>query len=193
MLPKRASRKQAPLYAVTAEEPHYPLHASLPAFARGGSLIVMADGRNEARAMRVLEIMNDFRTVQHHLESLVGRQESSPPDQESYYLDGYVLMRQCETESRAVLAANFNPGTYGINTGEVPETEMRSQVLRGSNPNGDNAQALRRIDQNLREELSDITDDHVYSDLRRADRQKGYWLDEDPSLSRILSWTRMQR
>ncbi|RMZ86798.1 hypothetical protein DV736_g5983, partial [Chaetothyriales sp. CBS 134916] len=172
--------------------------------------------------------MNDFRTVQHHLDSLVGRQESTATDQDSFYLDGYVIMRQCEAESRAILTTHFNPGTYGINTGEVPETEMqkaelqriildassrrfqshkiylraaaatrwvqmRSQVLKGSKPSSNHTQALRRVDQHLREELSDITDDHVYNDLRGADRHKGYWLDEDPSLSRILSWIRMQR
>ena len=43
------------------------------------------------------------------------------------------------------------------------------------------------------QELSQITDDHVMSDLRGADRRKAYWVDEDPSLDRILSWIRMQR
>ncbi|RMZ84382.1 hypothetical protein DV738_g610, partial [Chaetothyriales sp. CBS 135597] len=145
MFSKPASRHQqqqhARLYAAKAEQPNYQAHtsSSFPAFAGAGPqrtgdgfVFVMADGRNEARAMRVLEIMNDFRTVQHHLESLIARQESVAPDQESSYLNGYVLLRQCETESRAVMAANFNPGAYGINTGGVPETEVHKAELQRS-------------------------------------------------------------
>jgi len=43
------------------------------------------------------------------------------------------------------------------------------------------------------QELDDITDEHVVNDLRNADRRKGYWLDEDPVLDRMLAWIRMQR
>ena len=43
------------------------------------------------------------------------------------------------------------------------------------------------------QELSGITDEHVMSDLRGADRRKGYWVDEDPALDRMLQWIRMQR
>jgi hypothetical protein len=43
------------------------------------------------------------------------------------------------------------------------------------------------------QELNGISDEHVKTDLRSADRRKGYWLDEDPSLDRMLQWIRMQR
>jgi hypothetical protein len=43
------------------------------------------------------------------------------------------------------------------------------------------------------QELSRITDEHVVGDLRGADRRAGHWLDEDPTLERMLAWIRMQR
>jgi hypothetical protein len=33
----------------------------------------------------------------------------------------------------------------------------------------------------------------VVTDLRTVDRRKGYWLDEDPTLERMLAWIRIQR
>ncbi|OAL31593.1 hypothetical protein AYO22_01185 [Fonsecaea multimorphosa] len=192
------------------------------------SPFAMADGLNEARAMRVMEIMNDFRTLQIHINSLITRSEANPPNQESYYLDGYVVLRQCAAESQAVLAGHFNPGNLGLQSGSIPETEVqkaslqriildastrrfqahkiylrgsaamrwvqaRTQLLRGEKPGARHANGLRSIDQRLRQELSEITDDHVHRDLRNADRRKGYWLDEDPVLERMLGWIRMQR
>ncbi|KIW74910.1 hypothetical protein Z517_11681 [Fonsecaea pedrosoi CBS 271.37] len=192
------------------------------------SPFAMSDGLNEARALRVMEIMNDFRTLQIHINSLITRSEASPPDQESYYLDGYVVLRQCAAESQAVLAGHFNPGNLGLQSGNIPETEvqkaslqriildastrrfqahkiylrgsaatrwvqLRTQLLRGEKPGSKHANGLRTIDQRLRQELSEITDDHVYRDLRNADQRKRYWLDEDPVLERMLGWIRMQR
>lgn len=46
-------------------------------------------------------------------------------------------------------------------------------------------------------ELSEVTDQHVFSDLQSADMRAGYWLNEDPPLSTILgfvgtfSWLRL--
>ncbi len=80
--------------------------------------------------MRVLEIMNDFRTLQHHIESLINRPQARAPDQESYYLDGYVVLRQCEADSRAILATHYNPGIVGLDSGSVPETEVQKATLQ---------------------------------------------------------------
>lgn len=52
-----------------------------------------------------------------------------------------------------------------------------------------NAQANKSVQQ----ELNDVTDEHVVRDLRNADRRKGYWIDEDPTLERMLVWIRRQR
>lgn len=80
--------------------------------------------------MRVMELMNDFRTLQIHITSLITRSEANPPDQNSYYLDGYVVLRQCAAESQAVLAGHFNPGSLGIQPGNVPETEVQKATLQ---------------------------------------------------------------
>jgi flagellar hook-associated protein FlgK len=43
------------------------------------------------------------------------------------------------------------------------------------------------------QEISRITDEYVVSDLRAADRRAGHWLDDDPTLERMLAWIRVQR
>jgi hypothetical protein len=80
--------------------------------------------------MRILEIMNDFRTLQIHISSLITRHEATPPDGESYYLDGYVVLRQCAAESQAILASHYNPGSLGLQSGHVPETEVQKATLQ---------------------------------------------------------------
>lgn len=80
--------------------------------------------------MRILEIMNDFRTVQLHISSHVSRSQSNPPDQASYYEDGYVVMRQCSAEAQAILATHFNPGTLGIQGGQVGESEVQKATMQ---------------------------------------------------------------
>jgi hypothetical protein len=80
--------------------------------------------------MRILEIMNDFRTLQHHVSSLITRSSANPPDQESYYLDGYVVLRQCNAESQAILASHYNPGNLGLQTGETSQTEVQQATLQ---------------------------------------------------------------
>ena len=80
--------------------------------------------------MRIMEIMNDFRTLQHHISSLISRAQASPPDGQSYYLDGYVVLRQCAAESQAILAAHYNTTNLGLQTGHVPETEVQKATLQ---------------------------------------------------------------
>lgn len=188
----------------------------------------MSDGKNESRALRVLEIMNDFRTLQVHITSYVSRADANPPDQASYYLDGYVVLRQCCAEAQAILATHYNPGNLGVEPGNISDTEVqkatlqriildsstrrfqahkiylraaagmrwilsRQQVSSGSLSPEKKARGLQALDARLRQELSNITDESVVNDLRVADRRKNYWLDEDPSLERMLGWIRRQR
>lgn len=86
---------------------------------------------NEARAIRVLEIMNDFRTLQVHITSLVNRPSATPARSADQYLEGYIVLRQCNAEAQAILATRYNPGNLGIgNPGAVPETEMQKATLQ---------------------------------------------------------------
>ena len=87
---------------------------------------------NQARAMRILEIMNDFRTVQLHVSSHVSRAQANPPDQASYYHDGYVVMRQCEAEAQAILAGHYEPGSIGLPTGIIGENEVQKATMQRS-------------------------------------------------------------
>ena len=88
------------------------------------------ESENEARALRVLEIMNDFRTLQLQITSLVTRAEASPADQSAYYLDGYVVLRQCNAEAQAILATHYSPGSLGIEPGRIPDTEVQKATLQ---------------------------------------------------------------
>jgi hypothetical protein len=87
---------------------------------------------NQARAMRILEIMNDFRTVQLHISSHASRAQANPPDQASYYHDGYVVMRQCSADAQAILATHFNPGTLGLQGGAAGEGEVQKATMQRS-------------------------------------------------------------
>jgi hypothetical protein len=87
---------------------------------------------NQARAMRILEIMNDFRTVQLHISSHVSRAQANPPDQASYYHDGYVVLRQCSAEAQAILATHFNPGSLGLQAGAASESEVQKATMQRS-------------------------------------------------------------
>jgi hypothetical protein len=80
--------------------------------------------------MRILEIMNDFRTVQLHISSHVTRAQHNPPDQASYYHDGYVVMRQCHAEAQAILATHFNPGNLGMQTGSGGDGEGQKTTMQ---------------------------------------------------------------
>lgn len=88
------------------------------------------EAENEARALRVLEIMNDFRTLQVHITSLTTRADASPPDQSIYYLDGYVVLRQCSAEAQAILATHYNPGSLGLEPGQVSDSEKQKATLQ---------------------------------------------------------------
>jgi hypothetical protein len=57
---------------------------------------------NNARAMRVAEIINDFRSIQYHIAAL-----QVTPRAEEYYLEGYAWLRHCVAEAQAVLTQNY--------------------------------------------------------------------------------------
>ncbi|KAJ4352780.1 hypothetical protein N0V95_003942 [Ascochyta clinopodiicola] len=171
----------------------------------------MSDGLNDARAMRIAEIMTDFRNLQHYLSQL-----HATPTAEEYYLEGYSLLRSCASEAQTTLQTPFSAST-GASTGD-PERERqqlktiitdaavrrfqcqraylrahaglrwmnsRYGILRGQKPNAGHLPALQQVDGTLRNELLAITDTYVESTLRSQDTAQGKWLAEDPSLSQI--------
>lgn len=78
--------------------------------------------------------MNDFRTVQQHIRAQVTRPEASPPDQASMYLDGYVILRQANANAQAILSSEYNPGSLGLESGAVPDTEVQKATLQRYGP-----------------------------------------------------------
>ncbi|KAF2682922.1 hypothetical protein K458DRAFT_48096 [Lentithecium fluviatile CBS 122367] len=171
----------------------------------------MSDGLNDARAIRIAEIMTDFRNLQYYLSQL-----RATPTAEEYYLEGYSLLRQCSAEAQAILETPFaaNSGAPGGD----PEREKqqlraivtdaavrrfqcqraylrahaglrwmnsRNSILRGQKPNASHLSALQAADSTLRMELLAISDAHVENTLRTQDASQGKWLAEDPSLAQI--------
>jgi hypothetical protein len=82
--------------------------------------------------MRILEIMNDFRTLHLHISSHTTRPQSSPPDTTSYYHNGYVVMRQCKADAEAILAAHYNHGDFGTQVGGAGDSEVQKTTMQRS-------------------------------------------------------------
>jgi hypothetical protein len=76
------------------------------------SLLTCIASVNEARAMRIAEILSDFRHLQHYIANI-----RANPSAEDYYEEGYCVLRQCAEEAHAQLAEPF--------------------ICQGSEPDGD--------------------------------------------------------
>ncbi|CRL19304.1 unnamed protein product [Penicillium camemberti] len=170
----------------------------------------MADGLNQARAMRVAEIINDYRTLLLHIS-----QQNVEASQEEYWEDGFVVLRESLASAQTLMSANYQacPVT-GQGNVETEKAELqrvildssarrfqahkiylraaaarrwamtRASVLRSSNPTAQ----LKSATATLHQDLARFTDQHVVADLRAADQRAGHWLDDDPSLEAIHRW-----
>ncbi|KAI9663774.1 MAG: hypothetical protein M1821_007264 [Bathelium mastoideum] len=167
---------------------------------------------NHARAMRIAEIMNDFRVLQHHIAQI-----QVQPTREESQLCGYKILRHAISQAQAVLAQPFVPNlpapggdveqerqqlrqviidaavrrfrvhkSYLQATAALRWINSRNAVLGGRSPHAGHAPALQTIDNTLRAELASVTDQRVELDLRSQDASQGKWLAEDPSLALIL-------
>ncbi|KAL4946128.1 hypothetical protein BDV06DRAFT_160189 [Aspergillus oleicola] len=177
----------------------------------------MSDGLNQARALRVAEIMNDYRTLLLHISQL--NVSVSPEDQAE---EGYRVLRECLAAANALMASNYNPSPPPANTSseEAEKAQLRrvildgsarrfqahriylraaaakrwvihrDGILRGQRPGPQHASQMKVVGNTLRQELVQISNQHVVADLRAADTRAGHWLADDPSLDAILSWIR---
>ncbi|KAF4550449.1 Hypothetical protein D9617_17g047170 [Elsinoe fawcettii] len=176
----------------------------------------MADGLNQARAMRVAEIMQDFRTIQNYIAGVrphIPRQDAN--------LEGYLLIRQCLSEAAQLVNQPYS-ATVSNPRGDVEREKAqlrqiimdaslrrfkakklfmrvvacqrwiasRNALLQGGSANSEHARALAQISQTFRTEIAGITDARVEYTLRAADTAQGKWLVEDPSLAIILQMLR---
>jgi hypothetical protein len=72
--------------------------------------------------MRIAEVMNDFRTIQHKIS-----QYRVNPSQGDYHLAGYGILRQCHAEAQAVLATHFDPGSVQGSGSSDEQTKRQLQ------------------------------------------------------------------
>ncbi|CAK4033301.1 Hypothetical predicted protein [Lecanosticta acicola] len=131
----------------------------------------MADGLNHIRAMRVAEIIEDFRSIQRQLSSI-----RTQPSAEEYDEDGYLVLRQCVGQAQQLLQQPFCGGGGGGGGGGNGNGAARDE--EGTK------RELRRHVSNDRE-LASITDARVEASLRQADGAAEKWLAEDPPLAMI--------
>lgn len=78
---------------------------------------------NEARAMRVAEVMNDFHLIQRRMSHF-----QATPSPDEYHEEGFVILRQCQAEARAILAAPFQAELLQAPRG--PDEAERRQLQR---------------------------------------------------------------
>ncbi|KEQ92673.1 hypothetical protein AUEXF2481DRAFT_7413 [Aureobasidium subglaciale EXF-2481] len=164
---------------------------------------------NEARAMRIAEILSDFRHLQHFIANI-----RANPSAEEYYEEGYCVLRQCAGEAQALLNQPFDcqgPEPDGndeeekaqlqrvmmdasIRRFKIQQTYLkasaalrwvnsRTVILGGSQPQSVHAPALQQITNTMRSELASVTPARVELSLRSQDSIHGKWLVEDPTWS----------
>lgn len=178
---------------------------------------VMADGLNEARALRVTEILRDYQSIQRR----IGQFQASPRPDECNEI-GYSSLRACHADARTLLAVPYPPEMlhpparpneaekrqlqrvildasarrfqaqkiYLRAAAAFKWVQRRQAVLQGRKPQAAHSQALKEADKTLRNELAAITNERVANAFRAADSQAGYWLSEDPELATVLAWVR---
>ncbi|KAL8763071.1 MAG: hypothetical protein Q9184_001031 [Pyrenodesmia sp. 2 TL-2023] len=172
---------------------------------------------NEARALRIVEIISDFQGLQRRIA------EYAPnPAPEEYFEEGYQVLRQCRADAAAVLAAPFPLDFSHVSSGSgeqekrqlqriiidasarrfqakriylravaaVRWSNTRNLILQGEQLNQDHAAQFQQADNTLRTELAAITDARIINDFRNADTEAGFWLQDDPPRATILEWIR---
>lgn len=59
---------------------------------------------NQARALRLAEIMNDYRTLLLHIP-----QQAVDVPPEDYWEEGYVMIRECLASAQRLMGSNYSP------------------------------------------------------------------------------------
>lgn len=73
---------------------------------------------NQARALRLAEIMNDYRTLLLHIPQ---QDVDAPP--EDYWEEGYVVIRECLAAAQRLMSSNFCPGSSTASSPNDQEAE----------------------------------------------------------------------
>lgn len=84
----------------------------------------MSDGKNEARTLRILEILADYRALQSHINGFITRADAQPSTEAEGRLPGYTLMRQVASEAEPVLS------TYYEEEAKLPTSDTEQQKIQ---------------------------------------------------------------
>ncbi|KAE8372477.1 hypothetical protein BDV26DRAFT_285935 [Aspergillus bertholletiae] len=174
----------------------------------------MVDRLNAARALRVAEIINDYRTLLVHIA-----RHNTRILTDSCHEDIHKEIREGLAAAEALVSANYNPSVAPTQSNtETEKAELqrtildasarrfqahriylrvavatrwaiaRQDILRGVQPVIQRTAPLHDARTTFRQEMAQVTDQYVVDDLRAADTRAGYWLEEDPTLPDILGW-----
>ncbi|KAF2207294.1 hypothetical protein CERZMDRAFT_102575 [Cercospora zeae-maydis SCOH1-5] len=174
----------------------------------------MADGLNTARAMRVGELMTDFRNIQRFMSSI-----RVSPSAEDYNEEGFRVLRHCVAQSQRMLQQDFAstvPSMKQESDEESAKQQLRTilsdaatkrfhahklylqaraairwasnrqKILQGQRPHAGHAQVLAQLQANLRQELLSLSDQRVAALLRHQDLQERKWTAEDPGVDEMV-------
>ncbi|KAI0134111.1 hypothetical protein BJ170DRAFT_185188 [Xylariales sp. AK1849] len=176
------------------------------------------DGLNDFRTVRVAEVLSDFRTLQYFIAAAPTDPPNSEDYHAEGWaalrqcaMDGQHILdcaadtsvpettggeeEQVKAELRQVTLdayARRHEGQkiYLRQAAAQQWLTHREQVLQGDRPNSSHRRQLRACDAQLRNELSQITDEAIYRELRSSDTVMGRWTAEDPSLRAVQRWIR---
>ncbi|KAI8625711.1 hypothetical protein F5Y19DRAFT_479278 [Xylariaceae sp. FL1651] len=176
------------------------------------------DGLNDYRAIRVADVLADFRNLQYYIAAA----PTEPLHSEDYHTEGWAALRQCAMDGQHILNCAADVTVLQARGGEEEQVktelkqvlldayarrheaqkiylrqaaaqrwiEYREQVLQGYRPSSTNRRQLRACDEQLRNELAQITDEIIYQQLQASDLDLGRWTAEDPSLRAVQRWVR---
>ncbi|KAH8202302.1 hypothetical protein TruAng_003579 [Truncatella angustata] len=173
---------------------------------------------NDYRTARVAEILSDFRTLQYYIAAAPSEPPNTEDYYTEGWaalrqcaLDGQHILNcaadtsvpetsggedeQIKAELKQVTLDAFTrrhegQKIYLRQAAAQRWLQYREQVLQGGRPSSSNRRQLRACDEQLRNELTQITDEAIYQELRNSDATMGRWTVEDPSLRAVQRWVR---
>lgn len=90
-----------------------------------GWLMINREAVNEARAVRVAELMNDYRTLLLHIS-----QQYVAVSPEDYHEEGFAVLRECHNAAQGLLSANYQPcPVSGHGNIETQKAELQRYLL----------------------------------------------------------------
>ncbi|KAI1331839.1 hypothetical protein F5Y16DRAFT_359377 [Xylariaceae sp. FL0255] len=176
------------------------------------------DGLNDYRIARVADVLADFRTLQYYIAAAPTEPAYSEDYYTEGWaalrqcaIDGQHILNvaadvtvpegrggeeeQARVELKQVLLdayARRHEGQkiYLRQAAAQRWIEYRDSVLQGQRPTSSHRRQLRACDEQLRNELLQITDEVIYQELQAQDMTMGRWTAEDPSLRAVQRWIR---